>query len=46
MYFKLLAVYLNKLQICMCNQMKHVPDNIKIKSNEIYPGIITDEDKK
>jgi hypothetical protein len=21
--------------------MKHVPDNIKIKSNELYPGIIT-----
>jgi hypothetical protein len=41
MYLKLLAVYLNKLQIGKCSQMKHIPDNIKIKSNELYPGIIT-----
>jgi hypothetical protein len=41
MYLKLLAVYLSKLQLGKCNQIKHIPDNIEIKSNEFYPGIIT-----
>jgi hypothetical protein len=41
MYLKLLAVYLSKLQIGKCNQIKHIPDYTDIKSNELYPGIIT-----
>jgi hypothetical protein len=41
MYLKLLAVYVNKLKIGKCNQMTHIPDKIKINSNELYPSIIT-----